>query len=106
MNTVNTTTEEVESESVYADSLLAGSYPAWISVEDRLPPNEDFVLAVVNGSYKVPGMNVTFVNGMVIASWFGDFGGWDLDGYPEHDPEQLKVTHWMPLPEPPKEEET
>jgi hypothetical protein len=77
------------------------SYPAWISVEDQLPENSDFVLAVVNGNYKVPGMNVIFTNGMVIASWWGEADGWDLDGYPEHDPEKLKVTHWMPLPDVP-----
>lgn len=64
----------------------------WISVTERLPETEDFVLAVVNGK---PTENVTLVDSIEIASFMRD-EGWLLDMYPEW--ENPKVTHWMPLP--------
>lgn len=87
------------------------TWPAWISVNDQLPPNEDFVLACVIGRYDKEGpetaQHITFDRACVIASYFAgtefDEAGWELDGYPEHDPKKLLVTHWMALPEPPQE---
>jgi hypothetical protein len=63
----------------------------WISVKDRLPENEvDAILAILlNGNYYVMiGRRSGYV--------------WDiytLDGIQWVN----SVTHWMPLPEPPKE---
>jgi hypothetical protein len=70
---------------------------AWISVEDRLPAKDLPVLAAGEGL-------------IYIASYPGN----DLDEYEEHwnvlDPTVKDyigitgvITHWMPLPEPPKE---
>ena len=63
----------------------------WISVKDRLPEDNTNVL-VYRGSlisvYTYIGHN----------EWEDDYGYWsrtDDDG----------ITHWMPLPEPPKEED-
>lgn len=59
----------------------------WISVKDRLPEKRKDVLCCFNGIRK-----------MVEISWMDStrcFLYEDIYG---------KVTHWMPLPEPPKEE--
>ena len=77
--------------------------PLWIPVDRELPPNEDFVLVVVNGRYHERGQNITFENGIIIANYYADSSDWDLEGYPEHDPKQLTVSFWMPLPDPPEE---
>ena len=69
----------------------------WISVKDKLPPNGDkLVLIVVNGK----GKNLTFRNAVEIANYTSK-DGWILETFPEL--ENMQVTHWMPLPEPPKE---
>ena len=75
----------------FADCLLANgvTMPQWISVKDRLP--EDYkqrVMVFCNGDYPI--------------------------GYPKIDTDRyarghwvrygIYVTHWMPLPEPPKGE--
>lgn len=53
---------------------------SWISVEDRLPSEDDQVLGC-----SINGVVITFET-----LWVEDFGIWD-------------ITHWMPLPEPPNE---
>lgn len=56
----------------------------WISVEDRLPDEDDKCL-VWNGHH------------IFVAIYWGD-GVWKFDSY------ACEITHWMPLPEPPKED--
>lgn len=59
---------------------------SWISVEERLPEDEREVLVVYCGE----GIKDVHM------SWYeGDEFGWATLGY---------VSHWMELPEPPKEE--
>lgn len=65
------------------DKLLEAEQPKWISVEERLPEPGKWVLAYC-GSY---------ANWFVLNKWCGT--EW-LHVMP--------VTHWMPLPEPPKED--
>lgn len=72
--------------------------PKWISVTERLPEVSDLVLVIANGK---PKENVELINACLIASFWG-YEGWIADGFDGWD--KLKVTHWMPLPEPPKEE--
>lgn len=72
-------------ENRFIDGYEAGlhaSQPHWISVKERLPEDGVEVIVVSDGT--------------ACASWHeaGDFG-WSVGG---------KVTHWMPLPEAPKEE--
>ena len=75
--------------------------PPWISVEDRLPDNKkhDWVLAQVveNNEY----MHITKVMEyrQNKNDWFEETYGWisEHNGF-------FAVTHWMPLPEAPKEE--
>lgn len=71
----------------------------WIPVSERLPDNNTPVLVYCE--------NTTIQGGAVrhIGS-LDSYGFWflktkpDIASFPFHD---WKVTHWMPLPEPPKE---
>lgn len=57
----------------------------WISVKDRLPEEERHVLVWVKDGYS-------------LIDWTFN-GQWQVNPYMRND-----ITHWMPLPEPPKEE--
>lgn len=71
----------------------------WISVKDRLPDEcDNLVLAIANGK---PCRNITLEDAYVLASYVPN-EGWIIDEWPMW--EEAEVTHWMPLPEPPKEE--
>ena len=70
----------------------------WIPVTDRLPEDDHDVLIVGSGS---PVKNVRLENSLEIARFSKD-EGWILECWP--DWETPIVTHWMPLPQPPKEE--
>ena len=61
--------------------------PKWIPLKERLPSNGDFVL--------VADSRENYVNCFMF-----DRGWWYSEGYRISMEE---VTHWMPLPEPPKE---
>ena len=69
----------------------------WISIEDRLPQYGCPVLIVGNGVTQ----DVTY-----ILDGADDTPDWFEPYFFEHDDECKvwwnKVTHWMPLPEPPK----
>lgn len=69
----------------------------WISVKDRLPDDDELVLVYTKD-------NVMSVCPLVIANAFANLKNlkvWeDNNGYYVSD-----VTHWMPLPEPPKEDD-
>ena len=69
----------------------------WINVEDRLPEDDGDVLAIASG-YPTP--NITLEDVMVIAA-FCEGEGWYIEEYPDWD--DPIITHWMQLPEPPKE---
>ena len=69
----------------------------WIPVEERLPGDDHDVLIVGSGN---PVKNVRLENSLEIARFSKD-DGWILECWP--DWETPIVTHWMPLPEPPKE---
>ena len=86
---------------------IAYSYPpahidreSWVSVEDRMPEDEndgETVLVIVFGK---PHENITLHGVIMTAGYFRD-EGWVLNEYPEW--EGPEVTHWMPLPSPPAE---
>ena len=70
----------------------------WISVKDRLPAHNINVLCTNNKGIcydeKEP-----FVAHREHESWWCQVNPFNYAEY-----EDVKVTHWMPLPEPPKEE--
>ena len=86
-----------------ADFLIAHGVTVqeWISVDDRLPDNKeyDWVLAQVvedNGFMHIP---TVMEYRQSKNDWFEETYGW----LSEHNG-VFTVTHWMPLPEPPKGE--
>lgn len=86
-----------------ADYLIANGVTVqeWISVKDRLPDNKeyDWVLAQVvedNGFMHIP---TVMEYRQSKNDWFEETYGWLSD----HNG-AFTVTHWMPLPEPPKKE--
>ena len=80
----------VSNESV-ADHLIANGVTVqqWIPVSERLPENICPVLVALEG------LSTAF-NG-----WYHDGKWWTVGAGTR--PFTQKVTHWMPLPEPPKE---
>lgn len=67
-----------------ANMMLEADKAKWISVEERLPENFDTVIIWRNDCCNA------------CIGWLID-DRWSV-------PKGVKVTHWMPLPEPPKEE--
>ena len=57
----------------------------WISVKERLPEENTAVIAATD-------------RGVVFQCWYA-YDGWDL-----WEGNEVTITHWMPLPEPPKGE--
>lgn len=91
-----------DGEALMADALeyirqLEAQLPKWINVEEGLPEESDIVLVIANGK---PRENITLHNAFLMASYWGE-EGWIADGFEGWD--ALQVTHWMPLPEAPKE---
>lgn len=71
--------------------------PRWISVEERLPENDDLMLVRANGRIG----EIRLEGAYVLAMYCSD--GWSLWDYEDDEIRHLKILHWMPLPEPPKE---
>lgn len=76
---------------------LRDKVPEWIPVSERLPEPGKMVLLTVSGKFK----NISFVDAYELGEFDTD-EGWILEMWPEW--KDLKVTHWMPLPELPEEE--
>lgn len=67
----------------------------WISIDDRLPEEEDSVL-VYQGAFIGDLMHVyTYMGDNLWADEYGNYCRTDDEG----------ITHWMPLPTPPAEKE-
>lgn len=93
--------EEVGLDAL-AMAISALEKTKWISVKDRLPDNKehDWVLAQVvedNGFMHIPRV---MEYRQLKNDWFEETYGW----LSEHNG-LFSVTHWMPLPNPPKGEE-
>ena len=80
-------------------ALRQREHPQWISVKDRLPDYMGEVLVIVSGK---PHENITLDGAYEIAE-YDPVEGWILEMWPEWC--SGVVTHWMPLPEPPEEDE-
>lgn len=78
----------------YEKGYEAGKRDAvkWIPASERLPEKEGRYLCVVRIGHKSGAVYVQIMN--------GDKYGFSLEHIYNDD-----VTHWMPLPEPPKEDE-
>ena len=82
----------VEREQLEASQPVV---PEWISVSDRLPENEDYVLAA--DSYDKYLNNPPRQQVACFGDWFGD-GEPTWDDGDGNDLILNQVTHWMPLP--------
>lgn len=78
------------------DELTAERQTAWICIKDRLPDDDQMVLAIVSGK---PHQNVTLDSAIELATYYNT-DGWVLESWPEW--EKPNVTYWMSLPELPK----
>ncbi len=96
------TIEQIRNTEVAARLIANGvTVQEWISVKDRLPDNKehDWVLAQIvedNGYMHIPRV---MEYRQAKDDWFEETYGW----LSEHNG-LFSVTHWMPLPNPPKEE--
>ena len=99
--------EQFEAGNLYRDALayitqLEARVPKWISVKDRLPEPSTYVLALTAPGALSVGQNV------IVADYIHpkreECGVFVIAYTPYEDQYILPVTHWMPLPEPPKEE--
>lgn len=84
-NTMAQCTPVMAAETLAYIRQLEAQVPKWISVKERLPERNTAVIVAVD-------------DGHVFQTLYA-YDGWDLwEGC------TCNVTHWMPLPEPPKEE--
>jgi uncharacterized low-complexity protein len=99
-------TKETETCSCGGDEAKCDFYPEkrkaetqpkcgeWISVKDRLPPDQGKKVLVANGHGYIS----------VFALWKKEYGNkWTWIDEQGHFKHTNDITHWMPLPEPPKE---
>lgn len=85
--------DEWESHAALAESFAQG----WISVAERLPEYMDNVL-VTDGMF----------SGMGWRDWYDYHGTKPREDYwiaPSTNVNELNITHWMPLPQPPESED-
>ena len=79
---------------------LEAQAPKWISVEERLPEDDIDVLVYAIGNNEESVIAMT--------SYTHNMHGYNIEGWRspwQYFFHEYKITHWMPLPEPPKEEE-
>ena len=88
-----TCSEHVEKDVLALIDHLEAKVPRWISVEERLPEYviSAFVYARLCGGGRICKIGSTYISSFMppTKSWSDVPDGW-------------KVTHWMPLPEPPE----
>ncbi len=76
------------------DINVLTAQPKWISVEERLPDKSGEVLICVYGHVTIAWYSVNRF----------ETGGGMVFFVDDHFADDNEVTHWMPLPQPPKEE--
>ena len=92
--------ELLESER---DEALA-KVPKWISVEEKMPPEDTEVLVYATEKIKGFGSVTAICEYSETTSMFGNkTGRYDWSSPWEYFHVDYKITHWMPLPEPPNE---
>ena len=74
----------------------------WISVDDRLPDTYQEVLVFGNDEYNNLGRGV-WIGYYRYDDWHIVNNGDYIDGGYGRDYINSKITHWMPLPKPPKQ---
>ena len=96
----NISENTTEHRGFVADFMISNDVTVqeWIPVKDKLPDQNEEVLVIVNGK---PQKNITLNCAYELAE-YDPHEGWIMEMWPEW--EGAVVTHWMPLPDPPKGE--
>lgn len=76
------------------------SVPQWISVKDRLPDVAGMYIVTACDEWCSHGEGIWYDTVVVVAEYSSGCWNWNDNGT-DYDIDDL-VTHWMPLPEPPK----
>ena len=81
------------------DELVEQAASPWHRVEEELPSMDgyDWVLGIVTGEAGY----LRFHKAVMMVSFDPQYKEWFIDDYPDA---RITVSHWMLLPEPPKEE--
>ena len=92
ISTITEKTQRIENMETMIEDMeeriaIMTEHGLWIPVTDRLPQDDEDVLVWVNGTHRDMA--------------YRDEGVW----YDEEHNHLKNITHWMPLPEPPKEGE-
>lgn len=74
----------------------------WISVGERLPDTDGDYIVYAQDEGSLPNEGIWYENIVVIAYYRSGEWFW-YDGIDEYEINEI-VTHWMPLPEPPRME--
>lgn len=101
--TVIDCTERMNRAAADLIELLTDEIPHWIPVSERLPDKEVLVLLFLRS----PKGETKITTGEIYASNNKKFDGEFCIGFDPLSPDFLNrevVTHWMPLPQPPKGE--
>lgn len=104
---------ELEEAAADALTLLKGQEARWIPVAERMPEDGEIVLCAVYGTDMIVWENGESIEDAVRRARSGpgrvETGYLDADGYWTDTafggPMMVTPRYWMPLPEPPKEED-
>ena len=101
---------ECDFQALCKDALEVLKAKRWISVADRLPTyaevkDERVLVLDESGDIFVIGYDECIEGESKFGSWVKDFDPISLGATDSHWVPLEGVTHWMPLPEPPKEDE-
>lgn len=81
-------------------AVPASPVPQWISVKDSLPDVAGMYIVTACDEWCSHGEGIWYDTVVVVAEYSGGCWNWNDNGT-DYDIDDL-VTHWMPLPEPPK----
>ena len=83
-------------------AVPATPVPQWISVKDRLPDVAGMYIVTACDEWCSHGEGIWYDTVVIVAEYSGGCWNWNDNGT-DYDIDDL-VTHWMPMPEPPKGE--
>jgi hypothetical protein len=80
-------------------NVLRNSKSEWVSVKDRLPDDDSEYLISMYHRFMIGGIYKKYT-GRFVAKYYAEYKEWRI-----MNDVCTSVTHWMPLPTPPKEDD-